>query len=437
MQHRVVSLASSISSFAVALLFLGACGGSEVEGSEEASASEASSKPSVRTFERDESPAAQDLRRALDLGVFEFDEIEALFDSARPTLGVEAFLLEARFLAIQGQDMKVTPLIEAARAEAPDDARVYATAAEMHAASGRLETAREEIRRGLEACGSAPELLRSQAFVQLSQQGGAARGLQLLEKAREYDAELPFCDRAMAQAHLLIGKRALSDRRTRAALDSARASLESDPHDVDARLFFADALAANGEFPTAVTILEELEAEGQERGSELALMYKRAAMAELVLRQRDRAIEYFRLARQAGLTDEELGTGADILRDAAELAMQEGVKAFEKDDLETAQIRFEHALRLDDDLLVVHSQLAVVFFRQKKYLPAATHWRRVLDVAIEDELELPEPVHIFLAKALYAADEKLAAKAALEAYLEREPEGAWHEQTQALLGELP
>ncbi len=169
----------------------------------------------------------------------------------------------------------------------------------------------------------------------------------------------------------------------------------------------------------------------------MALMYKRAAMAELVLRQRDRAIEYFRLAHEAGLTDEELGTGADILRDAAQLAMQEGIKAFDKDELETARIRFEHALRLDEDLLVVRSQLAVVLLRQKKYLPAATHWRRVLDVAIEEELELPEPVHIFLAKALFAADEKLAAKAVLEAYLEREPAGEWHEQTTALLGELP
>lgn len=418
---------------ATLLLSIG-CGGSEVEGGEESQSASQAEKAPMRLVERDRSEAANALRKALDLG--ELGEIDDLFEAARPTLGVEALLLDARLYALYGRDLNVTPKIEEARAEAPEDPRVYATSAELHAASGRLDTARAEIRRGLDACGSAPELLRAQAFVQLSQQGGAERGLALLVQALQYDADLPFCARAKAQAHLLLAKKAMSERRTKTALEQVELSLASDPFDIDARLFFADALAANGEFPDAVSVLEQLETDGEDRGGELALMYKRAAMAELLLRQRDRAIEYFRLARESGLSDEELGTGADILNTAATQAMEEGVKAFAQDDLDAARVHFERALGLDNGLLVCHSQLAVVLFRQGKNLPAATHWRTVLDVSIEEELDLPDPVHIFLAKALYAADEKLAAKAALEAYLEREPEGRWREQTEALLGEL-
>jgi len=425
----------SRAAFALLALLGAACGGGEVEGSEEAGAPSLRSVPAERSFVRDESEAARALRRALDLGLHE--EIEERLEVARPTLGAELPLLEARWLALRGKDLNVTAVIEEARAATPDDPRVYATAAELHAAAGRLETAGEELRRGLEACGNAPEFLRSQAFVELSRQGGAARGLELLERALSYDPELPFTARAQGQAHLLLAKEAMAARRPMAALVEARKSLEHDPLDLDARLFLADALAANSDFPSAVRILEELEAEGHSRGGELALMYKRAALAELVLGHRERGVEYFRLAREAGLTEEELGTGVDVLRGAAEEAMREGMTAYEQGELETARMRFEHALRLDKDLLVVHGQLAAVLFQQEEYLPAATHWRQVLDTAIEEELELPEPVHIFLAKALYAADEKRAAKAALEAYLEREPEGEWREPTEALLAELP
>ena len=85
---------------------------------------------------------------------------------------------------------------------------------------------------------------------------------------------------------------------------------------------------------------------------------------------------------------------------------------------------------------MVHNHLAVVLFQQKEFLPAATHWRRVLDAAVAEDLELPEPVHIFLAKALSAADEKASAREVLEAYLAREPEGEWHSQTSDLLAQL-
>ena len=55
-------------------------------------------------------------------------------------------------------------------------------------------------------------------------------------------------------------------------------------------MFFADTLASTGEFVNAVNVLSELSDEGFGRESELALMYKRAAMAELIERRRDQAL---------------------------------------------------------------------------------------------------------------------------------------------------
>ncbi len=410
------------------------CGGDAVEGAGESRAPSAEAGPVERRVLRDDSEASRALRSALERGALE--GLAARIDASEGLLGVEAELLRARLLALEGKQLEVTPRVEAARAAAPGDPRVYATAAELHAAAGRLETAREELRRGVEACGMSPELLRAQGVVELCRQGGAARGLELVRRALEYDAELPFTDRLLGQAHLLLGKRALADRRPKAALEHARRSLEADRHELDARVFLADALAANGELPDAVKVLEELELDGHDRGAELALMYKRAAVGELVLGQKARALEYFRLARGAGLDDEALGSGADLLADAAEEAKRAGVAAFEAGEHDAAERHFERALAYDDSLLVVHSQLAVVHFQRQEFLPAATRWRHVLDTSLAEGLELPDPVHIYLAKALYGADEKDDARAVLEAYLEREPEGRWSGPSEALLAEL-
>ncbi|MCB9914304.1 MAG: tetratricopeptide repeat protein [Planctomycetes bacterium] len=413
---------------------VGACSDGEVAGGAGTGAPARPAVVETRSFERLESEAARALRRDLDLG--RLDDASARLAELRDALGVEADLLAARLAAFQGQDVEVLRRLETARTAAPQDPRVYATAAELSAAAGRLETAAAELRRGMEAAGLTPELLRAQGVVELCQSGGAKRGLELLERARGYDAELPFTERPRAQAHLLLAKSALSEARPKAALEAVRRSLELDPKDVDARLFLADVLAALQDFEGAVRVLEALNGEGYGRDVELAEMYKRAALGALLEHRRDQALEYFRLARLAGLDDEQLGSGAQILADAAVEAMEQGVHAYEAGDLATARLRFEHAVHLDDSLLVAHNHLAVVLFQQREFLPAATQWRLVLDQARAEGLELPEPVHVFLAKALYAADEQGAAKQVLQDYLEREPEGEYRETTEALLSEL-
>jgi len=419
------------------LIALAACGGDEVEGGGTkgpASGATGRDTPVEIRVQRVEGEAVAGLRQALEFG--DLQDIEARFDEVLPTLGVEGALLSARLWTMKGNDVEASTRIEFARAEAPDDPRVYATAAELNAASGRIETARDELRRGVDVCGMCPELLRAQGIIELCRQGGAARGLDLIDWALEHDPDLPFVDRPRGQGHLLLAKAALSQGRKRAALQEARLALSFDPEDADTKLFLVDALAANGDFPNAVLVLEELNAMGADRRSELALMYKRAGLAELVLGHRDAALEYFVKARAAGLEDDELGSAAEMLRAEAEIAMEAGVAAFEKRHLVEAREQFERALHLDDSLLVVHSQLAVVLFNQREFLPAAIHWRRVLDESIQNDIELPDPIHIFLSKALFGAGEKDAARSVLTAYLEREPEGRWADDTRALVADI-
>jgi tetratricopeptide (TPR) repeat protein len=415
-----------------AFLPLAGCG--EEQGGASGDERSVSTPAAERTFERNDSPELCELRSALDLG--DLPRAEELIREHADSLPTEGDLLRARAEAQQGRDLQVARLIEEARGRSPEDPRVWATAAELHAASGRLETARDEIRRGVDRCGLTPELMRAQALVQLCQQGGAERGMDLLRRAKSYDPDLPFTARATSQAYLLIGRRALAERRSTRALECARSAVEADRTDPDVRLFLADTLAATADFEGAVAVLEELQSEGGERGGELASMHKRAGMASLLKHRREEALEHFVKARSAGLDDEALGSGAQFLADAAMEELSEGTIAFEAGELEAARVHFERGIRYDDEILVLHNHLAVVLFRQGKFLPAATQWRRVLDTSIEEGLDLPDPVHLFLAKAFLAAGEISAAEKVLEGYLARDPEGEWGEETRGLLGEL-
>jgi Tfp pilus assembly protein PilF len=389
------------------------------------------------TFQRDESPGARALRTALDFG--DFEVARELLKKLETKLGVEGLLLQARLSALQGKHLEVLRWVEKARAQSPADPRVYATAAELSAAAGRLEGARAELQRGREAAGLTPEILRTQGIIELSRPGGARAGMRLLERALQYDASLPFCARALAQGHLLLAKRALSESRPASALEAVRRSLELDAEDPDARLFLADVLAARRDFAGAVVLLEELCASGHGRPEELAMMYKRAALSALIQKQREQAIEYFRLARAKGLSAEALGSGANILEDAALKELRAGIEAYgasDPPDIESARQHFERALELDDELLLVHHELARILLVAGDPLAAATHWRFVLERALDEDLVLPEPVHLLLARALHAALETPAAREVLEAYLEREPEGAWTAETRSLLAEI-
>lgn len=375
---------------------------------------------------------ARELRRLLDLG--HLAQARPLLAARSGELGVEGELLAARAAQLAGDDVEAGRRLEAARAAAPRSPEVYAVAAELHAAAGRLETARRELRAGLELSGApTPELLRAQAVLFLAGPGGAARGLELLERARREDPELPFCDRALAQALLLLAKEALRAGDAAASLLAVRRSLEHDPEEVEARRLLSDVLAAQRRLEEALAVLEELAAEGHPVGAELSLMQKRAAMGALLRRDRPRALELFARARAGSLTEEDLGIGARLLAEAAVAEYERAQGLLAEGRAEEGTAALETAVFYEPDYLAARYHLGVLRFQAGDPAAAATHFARVVERAHLDGIELPDPAHISLHHALRAADRPADARAALELYLERTPTGRYAEATRALL----
>jgi tetratricopeptide (TPR) repeat protein len=429
---RLMETTPSPSAPFVAFLFLVmACGSEEGEGQGVRAGREA---PAVAARVRSQDPRAVDLRSLLDFG--ELGRARALLADPPADLGLELELLRARAAALAGDSTAAARRIEAARALDGADARVFATAAELHAADGRLQTARSELERGNEVCGPTAELLRAQGIVLLCQNGGAAAGLRLLKQALALDPDLPFTARALGQAHLLLGRRALADQLPSAALDHALRAVFCDPEDLDSRRFLADVRGARGELEDALAILEELVAEGHPLQAELAMLSRRAALAAILRGGRERGLDLFVRARDLGLSAAELRSGASILAEAASVAEGEGLEAYERDELESAAERFRRALFLDPGRLAARNHLAVVLFRGEDFEGAARHWAEVLEAARAAGVALPEPVHLNLARALSRQGDRRGAREVLTAALERAPEGPWAEESRRALEAL-
>lgn len=393
----------------------------------------ASSPPPPRVV-RSQTPELVRLRRHLDFG--ELEAARALLPSAS-SAGAEEPLLAARCAALSGEIMSALRSIEAARARNPLDPDVYATAAEIYAAAGKPESAWEEIGRGEQLCGDSPELARAKGIVWLLREGGAERGLDLLERARALDPALPFVERALGQAHLLAGKAALRTQDLDRALVHARRANELDPRDVDTQRFLADVLAAGLDYDGAIAILRSLLAQGEPREGELASLEKRAGIAALLAHERAAALEHFAAARAHGSSDEELSTGARLLLEEARARVAAGVEAYAQGDVDAAEERFRAALHCEPDLIEAQNHLAVVLFQKRAFGEAIALWQSVLSRARAEGLDLPEPVHLNLAKAQFQNGVTAAARATLLEYLGREPDGEWAEQTRAMLERMP
>jgi Flp pilus assembly protein TadD len=168
----------------------------------------------------------------------------------------------------------------------------------------------------------------------------------------------------------------------------------------------------------------------------LAQTSKQAATAALVEGRRDAAVERTLRARELGMPESELGFGTTLLAEEAQRALEQGVEAFEAGDAARAEERFERALRLDPRSLAARNHLGVVLFRRGAYAAAAGHWRTLLDAARAEGLELPDPVHLNLARALYLDGRPDEVRALLSAELERDPDGPWADAARELLERL-
>lgn len=401
--------------------------GSSTAGSVQAAA------PKPERAERSTSPDVVRLRRAIEFG--DLDTARALVPFA-DTAGPEGVLLRARLAGLETRGVEAMRLLEGQKAARPHDPDVYATAAELYASRSAFDTAWIQITEGTKACGPSPEIDRAKGVCWISRENGAERGLEILLAARAADPELPFCDRALGQGHLLMAKLNAKAEKVPEALASVRASLAHDPLDVDARRFLGDCLAGAGDHAGALAVLRELIAEGEPLQAEFALMEKRAGFARLLVGDKAGAIDHFLSARAAGLDEEELASASDILVQAARARCDAGVAAFQGHELERAEAEFRAALALWPDDLASQNHLALVRFRRDDPAEAARLWRGVLDIARRDGVELPEPVHVNLAQAQIRCGEASAARRVLEDYLRDEPEGEWTGVTRTVLAQI-
>jgi len=430
---------------------------------------------------RDGSSAALALRAALEAG--DAARSEELLGALAGRLGAEEPCLRAR-LAFLRDDRGWMRRIEEARAAAPTDPRPYATAAELWAAAGELDAARNELERGVAAAGGlTPELERAKGVLALVQPGGTRVGLECLKRAVARDAALPFVARPFGQAYLLVAKGALADRDPKAALEALEASIAHDPTDLETRELFAQALYANERYAAAIEAYEALLADGRNVRAELATWHKNVGvLAQLADDRADARAHYLR-ARELGLGEAELATGAHFLRGearrvllasatrrvAADTADADALLAEARSltpDFETVlaecidtriadSLQFlaeaytgderahasglafiDEALVLDPSDRLARIVRAKLHFAGDDFGAAAGDFRWLLDDARATDIELPEPVHVFLARCIAAEGDTAAAQELLRGYLTREPQGKWVAQTDEYLREL-
>ncbi len=387
--------------------------------------------------ERSMDPRVVKLRDDLDL-LRESEAIagaHALTPNFEEVAGIESYLLRARVYGLRGDLSSAHPLIEHARARAPQDPRVYATAVELYAAPGQFDTATAELKEGLSVCGMTAELRRAQGVLLLcaGKVGSAQRGLDKLKEAIAADPDLPFCKKPLGQAYLLVARKALADGDKEKALADIHSSLEYDVTDTDAWHFYAEALAAVHDYKKAIEVLQQLLDLERPVHAELALTHKKRGTQLLVSEDRTGALVHFMTAREMGLTDEELGFGAQALRDEAAKDVKLGLEALRQSDLGGARASFERALVYDPKGLAARNHLGVTQFRMSDFAGAADSWRTVLLDASELDVELPDPVHINLAKALMRVDDAEGAMLALKDYLMDEPFGEFVDETRELV----
>jgi tetratricopeptide (TPR) repeat protein len=373
---------------------------------------------------------------ALVLEAGELSKAQALLLAIGEEAGPESVCLRARLMNARGDGVGALRELELARKTWPNESSLFATAAEIHATGGRLESAEAEIRTGLALSGPTPDLARARGLWSLMQPGGAKAGLAHLLNATAQDPDLPFCRGPLAEAHRLLATQALAKEQPREALAHARAGLKFEPDHIDLRILEADSLIACRDFDAALPAYEQLLREGRQFGASLAMDYQRGATAALVEGQREIAVARYLRARKLGASTKDLGHGAQVLHEEAVQKMDRADAAFEAERWGDARIDLSAALELEPDNLAAKNQLGVACYMESDFAAAAQAWSAVLADAQARGLPLPDPVHLNLARALHAQGELAQVREVLDRYLSAHAEGEWVAQTREMLARL-
>jgi tetratricopeptide (TPR) repeat protein len=432
----------------------------------------------ITLSDRSQDPRVLSLRQALADG---WDDVAAeLYEDLKdlPELGVESQLLGARLAAMVGDPIESSRLLERAKLQEPKDARVWATAAELAMEAGRGDTALEEWKKGRKLCGLTPEMLRAEGVLAIFQTGmrQGRRGVALLEKAVQLDPGLPFVNWPLSEAHRLLAQE-VAGTQPELAIEHCEKAVSLTADNLEAREFLGDLYMTAGRWGEGIKIFESLMAEGRPLDSKVALFSKQAGVVALKKGHRELAVDYFDRARELGLTDEELGTGALVLREqgkrhlkvarkaldakdlgaawadleladrywpqsievretCSEAFVRKGLVAFSEDRLEDALEEFETALGWDGESLMARYLQGNTYMELGRYGEAAKSWYLVVDKARLSGLKLPDPVHLSLARALALTEKEQEARQVLNEYLEFEPRGRFEAQTRKLLAVL-
>jgi tetratricopeptide (TPR) repeat protein len=379
-------------------------------------------------------PRVAEARAAIEAGLP--DAAWVLLEQLTGRMDAELLVLRARAALAGGDGVGALREVEDARALHPEDPDVAGTGIEVLAVLDRLPSAEDALREALKRFGRQAVLERARGVLLLRTGGKGREALAALEAARELDPDLAFVAFPLAQARGLAGRAALGEGKPEEALALARAALAAEPADPDLRELAADSLAALLDFEGALAIQDELAAEGRGHASTRAGLHQKLATRLLLEHRRAESIEHYLAARDLGLDDEGLGFGTTVLAEEARAAIERGIAAFERGELDAAQGEFRAALRLVPSDLEARNHLGLVRFRLEDYAGAVELWQGVLDGAEERAIALPEPVHLNLARALRLAGDVPRARALLEGYLASAPEGEFAAETRELLARL-
>ncbi len=396
-----------------------------------------SERPAPAVLLSPQAPRLSDESFRAAVSAFERGEAEVALAAALALPdGLDVELLRARLAAAGGDDIAAVRALESLRGRFPGEGRVFATAAEVHAAAGRLSSAEDEIREGLALAGPTADLTRARGVLALCREGGAAKGLEHLLAALDLVPGLEFTARPLSQAHLLLGNAALAAESPLEAAGHAKAALLALPGEVEAERLLADALAATGDFDAALAAYERLLVRGVELRVALLTLYTRAATADLLEARKEQALERWMRARELGATTADLGFGATALAKAANDAIDVAVDAASRKDLPAARTALERALRLQPESVEALYMLGVVRYQSQDQDGAVESWQRALELALASGEATAEPVHLHLARLHRSRGARERARDVLVSYLTQWPEGEFAAATRELLAQL-
>lgn len=397
------------------------------------------SQAAASTVVRSQDPRLLEARAALESG--RPSAARTLLENLGAQAGVEGPLCLARAHLAVGAVVEALAQVERARELDPADPRVFATSAEILALAGKGADARDELERGLDRAPTSPDLMRAQAFLNLTRPGEAPQALARLQAALKADPKTPYVNWPLAQAYLLTGGQALGAGDLPGAIVAARAALELEPKLGEAEELLGAAQASANDFDNAIAAFGRAEALGQDVRDQLREVHRRAGMIARLASDHNAAEEHYLAVRELADVDSDMGaSGKDYLEDRARVAFEAGMAAKLGGDHVAAAAAFAASVRLAPRGPLALDALdgqAGARFRQADYSGANLLWMEVQ----ERELAGAEPeesrTHLNIARARVLGGDLEGARAILEANLARFPNGPAAAETRDLHAAVP